>query len=175
MGFSLLPEYMFPKLTDISLTFLEKNGIKFLMIDLDNTLAAYDEHSPSEDILSWMSNIKENGITAAIISNSSRVMRVCSFAESFDITSVARAFKPSPANVLYLMETLNFKANESAMIGDQIFTDVLAANRAGIISIIVKPRKFTNIFLALRYVIELPIRFISRKKKKDDSKSNEGH
>ena len=168
MGFSLLPAFMFPGITEISPTFLNKTGIKFLMVDLDNTLAAYDEHSPSDDILKWISSIKESGITPAIISNSSRVMRVSSFAESFDINSIALARKPSPINVLYLMETFNFKANESALIGDQIFTDILAANRAGVISIIVKPRKFTNVFLKIRYVIELPIRYISRIKKKDD-------
>ena len=162
MGFSLLPEFLFPEITDISPAFLEKTGIKFLMIDLDNTLAAYDEQSPSEEILKWISSLKKSGITPAIISNSSRVMRVCSFAESFDVSSVARAHKPSPANILHLMETFNFKSNESALIGDQIFTDILAANRAGVISIIVKPRKFTNVFLAVRYVIELPIRYISR-------------
>ena len=165
MGFSLLPEFLFPEITDISPTFLKKAGIKFLMIDLDNTLASYDEHSPSVEILEWISSLKNSGITPVIISNSSRVMRVCSFAESFDINSIALARKPSPVNVLHLMETFNFKSNESALIGDQIFTDVLAANRAGIISIIVKPRKFTNIFLAVRYLIELPIRNIPRIKK----------
>ena len=168
MGFSLLPEFLFPEITDISPTFLEKAGIKFLMIDLDNTLASYDEHSPSEEILEWMLSIKNSGITPAIISNSSRVMRVCSFAESFDVNSIALARKPSPINVLHLMETFNFKSSESALIGDQIFTDVLAANRAGIVSIVIKPRKFTNVFLAIRYVIELPIRYISRKQKKDN-------
>ena len=173
MGFSLLPEYLFPGITDISPTFLKNNGIKFLMLDLDNTLAAYDEHSPSEDILSWISSIKDNGITPAIISNTSRVMRVCSFAESFDVSSVARAHKPSPVNVLYLMETFGFKESESALIGDQVFTDVLAANRAGIISIVIKPRKFTNVFLALRYIIEQPIRYFSKAKIMDGNKANE--
>ena len=173
MGFSLIPEFLFPGITDISPTFLKNNGIKFLMIDLDNTLAAYDEHSPSDEIFKWILCLKENGITPAIISNSSRVMRVCSFAESLDINSVARAFKPSPVNVLHLMETFGFSANESALIGDQVFTDVLAANRAGIISIVVKPRKFTNAFLAIRYIIEQPIRYFSKAKIMDGNKANE--
>ena len=164
MGFSLIPEFSFNKLTDISPVKLFDTGIKFLMIDLDNTLAAYDEHIPSDDIIIWMDSIKKTGITPAIISNSSRIMRVCSFAESFDIMSVARAGKPSVFNMLHLMETSGFSTHESALIGDQIFTDVLAANRAGVRSIIIKPRKFTNIFLKIRYFIEIPIRCFSRNK-----------
>jgi HAD superfamily phosphatase (TIGR01668 family) len=164
MGFCLLPDYSFSKITDISPEFLKDKGIKFLMIDLDNTLAAYDEHIPCEKISNWISGIKEAGITPALVSNTRKVMRVFSFAESFDCNSVASAKKPSIMNILDLMETSNAKANESALIGDQIFTDVLAANRAKIISIIVKPRKFTNIFLALRYYAEQPIRFFARNK-----------
>ena len=175
MGFCLIPDYSFPNTTDISPSFLKQKGIKFMMIDLDNTLAAYDEYAPSESISKWMSSIKASGITAALVSNSTRVMRVYTFAETFDINSVARARKPSPFNMLHLMETAGFNANESALIGDQIFTDVLAANRAQVVSIIVKPRKFTNVFLALRYYAEFPIRFFTRNKmmKSEESPTNE--
>ena len=164
MGFCLLADYSFTDITDISPRFLSEKGIKFLMIDLDNTLAAYDENVPADDVFRWISELKNNGITPALVSNSTRVMRVCSFAEAFDVQSVARARKPSPFNMLHLMETAGFSANESALVGDQIFTDVLAANRAEVISIVIKPRKFTNIFLALRYCAERPIRFFARNK-----------
>ena len=164
MSLSLIPEYSFSRVTDISPEFLKEKKIKFLMIDLDNTLAAYDEHYPSDDIHKWLSNIKDSGITPAIISNSTRVIRVYTFAEAFDINSAEYARKPSTGNMLHLMETSGYQENESALIGDQIFTDVLAANKAKVLSIIVKPRKFTNIFLFLRYGIEKPFRSLARNK-----------
>jgi HAD superfamily phosphatase (TIGR01668 family) len=164
MGFSLIPEFSFLNVTDIPPEFFKENGIRFIMVDLDNTLAAYDEHYPADEMLSWVANVKKSGITTAIISNSSRVMRVYTFAEAFDINSAANARKPSTGNMLHLMETSGFSVDESALIGDQIFTDVLCANLAQMTSIIIKPRKFTNIFLLLRYIIELPFRYFTRRK-----------
>lgn len=164
MSFSLLADISVEKITDIPPSFFNEKGIKFLMIDLDNTLAAYDEHSPADDVKKWIADIKEIGITPAIVSNSSRLMRVCAFAENFDVNSVARAAKPGIFNILHLIETSGFTAAESALIGDQIFTDVLAANRAGIMSVMTKPRKFTNIFLYLRYLAEKPFRYFAKQK-----------
>lgn len=168
MSLCLLPTYSFKSITDISPEFLVEKKIKFLMIDLDNTLAAYDEHCPSTDVHYWLLSVKDIGITPAIVSNTTRMMRVFTFAETFDVCSVARARKPSPANMLHLMKSEGFSADESALIGDQIFTDVLAANLAGITSIIINPRKFTNIFLAIRYFFELPFRFFTKNKIQED-------
>ena len=164
MSFSLIPAYSFRVITDISPDFLLRAGIRHLMLDLDNTIAAYDEDSPSDDILCWVNNMKTNGISLMIVSNSSHVIRVAVFAEAFDIGSIIRAAKPSPASILHYIDDTGFSARESALVGDQIFTDTLAANRAGVYSIIVKPRKFTNPLLALRYIIELPFRLLARTK-----------
>jgi HAD superfamily phosphatase (TIGR01668 family) len=155
-------EFVFNEITEISPAFLESIGVKFLMIDLDNTLASYDEHHPSDEVLNWINVLKEHKITPAIISNSVRIKRVYTFAEAFDIRSVYKARKPFIKNMLQLMEAAGFTAEESAVAGDQIFTDVLAANRAKTTSIIVKPKKFTNVFFKIRYIIELSIRRYSK-------------
>ena len=164
MSFSLIPQWSFPAVTDVSPEFLAAAGIRFLMLDLDNTIASYGEHSPSDEIVRWAAGIKDSGVAMAIVSNSSRVIRVAAFAEALDVGSVIRASKPSPAGLLHSMETAGFPSGESALAGDQVFTDTLAANRAGVLSIIVKPRKFTNPFLAIRYAIEIPFRSLARKK-----------
>jgi HAD superfamily phosphatase (TIGR01668 family) len=163
MGFSLIPGYSVNKNTDISPTLLINAGIKFLMIDIDNTICSYDEKMPAEEIHAWISGLKENGITPGLVSNSSRLMRVHEFAEAFDIRSVAKAGKPSTHNMRHLIESSGFSLNESAMVGDQIITDVLAANRLGILSIIVKPKKLKNIFFLIRYILEQPFRYFSDK------------
>jgi len=162
--FSLVPQYSFRELTDVTPDFLTRLGIKFLMLDLDNTIAAYDEHLLSDDMLRWTEEIKSSGIALFIISNSRRGKRVGAFSERLGVGFIMRSRKPSPRGVVDAMDTVGFSPGESALVGDQIFTDTLAANRAGVLSIIVKPRRFTNAFLALRYYLEIPFRALCRNK-----------
>jgi len=162
--FSPVPLYLFHDIKDITADFLEQLGIKFLMLDLDNTIAAYDEHVFSDDIFTWISNIKNNGIEIFVISNSTRKIRVESHSKSIDAGFIMEAYKPSPKGLHKAMEKAGYEAGVSALAGDQVFTDALAANRAGIVSIIVKPRRFTNPFLALRYYLEVPFRMLCKNK-----------
>ena len=158
MSFSLVPQYSFREFTDISPGFLRKLGIRFLMLDLDNTIAAYSEHSPAESVKQWIADIKKNGIEMYFISNSKRKYRVEVFAEAFDIGYIKDARKPSPHCLAQAMETMGYSNGDSAFLGDQIFADTLAANRAGVISIVVRPISLKNPLLSLRYVIEAPFR-----------------
>ena len=91
-----IPNFSFREITEISTSFLNELGIKFLMLDLDNTIAAYSEHKPAEDVLLWLNEIKQSGIKPFIITNSRRVNRVESFAEALDMGYIMNAKKPSP-------------------------------------------------------------------------------
>jgi len=162
--FSLIPNYSFRDITDVKTSFLEKLGIKFLMLDLDNTVAAYDEHVLSDEVSVWIDDIKSSGIELFIISNSTRHKRVSSHSESIGADFIMQSGKPSPKSLHDAMEKAGFDSEVSALAGDQIITDTLAANRAGVISIIVRPRRFTNPFFALRYYIEVPFRMMCKNK-----------
>jgi len=162
--FSLVPQYIFREITDVTTDFLEQNGIKLLILDLDNTIAAYDEHKLADSIAQWIADIRGGCIDLFIISNSTRKKRVTSFAESIGVGFIMQSGKPSPKSVLRAMEITGFDSGETALAGDQIFTDALAANRAGVVSIIVQPRRFTNPFLTLRYYVEIPFRAMCRNK-----------
>jgi len=162
--FSLIPQYSFREITDIKTDFLEQLGIKFLMLDLDNTISAYNEHAFSEDIMQWITNVKNSGVELFIISNSTRKKRVESHSDSIDTKFIMQSYKPSPRSLLQAMETSGFTTDVSALAGDQIATDTLAANRAGVTSIIVRPKRFTNPFLALRYLVEIPFRAMCKNK-----------
>jgi len=164
MRFSLIPQYSFREITDVTTDFLEHLGIKFLMLDLDNTIAAYDEHILSDDIMQWIGDIKKSGIELFIISNSTRKNRVESHSVSIGADFILESYKPSPKSLLHAMEISGFSPDISALAGDQILTDTLAANRAGVTSIIVRPKRFTNPFLAIRYFIEIPFRAMCKNK-----------
>jgi len=160
--FSPVPQYAFRGLTDVSPDLLGRLGVRFLMLDLDNTVAAYDETAPSDGVSRWVARAKGCGISLLILSNSLRRDRVEAFGRALGVGVVTGARKPSPKGVLAAMGSAGFPACESALIGDQAFTDALAANRAGVVSIIVRPRRFTNPFLAARYALEAPFRAMCR-------------
>ena len=158
MSFSLVPRYAFNKFTDISPGFLDKLGVRFLMCDLDNTITASGDNMPTDHITQWVFNMKRNGIELFLVSNNKKKERVKNFADACEIGYIKSARKPSRKGMLQAMETAGFIAAESAMLGDQIFADTLAANRAGIISLIVRPINMKNPLLFLRYMIEAPFR-----------------
>ena len=164
MSFSPVPKYMFSTTTDISAEFLQKLGIDFLMLDLDNTLARYGENTLREDTASWAKSLQESGISLFIVSNSHRHARVSAFAKALGVDYVNAAGKPSPSGVLRAMEISEMDKRSSALIGDQVYTDGLAANRSGVISIVVRPLKLKNPLLALRYFLELPFRAVCKNK-----------
>jgi len=158
MKLSLIPQYAFREFTEISPDFLRKLGVNFLMLDLDNTIATNSEHSPADSAGQWVENMKNNDFELFFISNNRRKGRVEAFAEAFGIGFINGARKPSPNSLLQAMKAKGFGAGESALLGDQIFADTLAANRAGVISIIVRPLTLKNPFLSLRYALEAPFR-----------------
>jgi len=162
--FSLIPAYTFREIIDVKPDFLEQLGIKLLLLDLDNTLAAYDEHMLADGISLWITEVQRKGIELCIISNSTRIKRVETFSESIGVNYIKKAGKPSPKELLNAMAAAGFGPGETAFAGDQIFTDTLAANRAGVVSIVVKPRRFTNPFLALRFYTEVPFRAMCKNK-----------
>jgi len=166
-SFSLIPQYAFRGITDITTDFLKQLGVKFLILDLDNTIAAYNEKKLADSIVLWIKTIQNSGIVIFIISNSNRKKRVEDFSGSIGAGYIKQAGKPSPKNVHRAMEKTGFSSDETALAGDQIFTDTLAANRAGVISIIVPPRRYTNPLFALRYGIEAPFRALCRNKLKN--------
>jgi len=157
VSFSPVPQYAYRELTDIPPDFLKKLGVKLLMLDLDNTVAAYTEHIPPVGVARWIAEVMERGITLYILSNS-RKKRVDTFAQALQIGCMKGARKPSPKGVRSTAAQFGFSSGESALAGDQVYTDVLAANRAGAISIVVRPRRFSNPFLAIRYALEAPFR-----------------
>ena len=161
MNLPLIPRYSFGKYTDISPSFLVNLNIKFLMLDLDNTIAKYSEHSPSPAADEWVRSMRGSNIQLFIISNSKREYRVEAFADALCLPYIKNAQKPSPVNLLSAMQDNGFIAIETAFLGDQIFTDTLAANRANITSIIVRPLSLRNPLLLLRFIAETPFRVLA--------------
>ncbi|MDR0314992.1 MAG: YqeG family HAD IIIA-type phosphatase [Oscillospiraceae bacterium] len=135
----LYPDYKFKKLVDITVEDLKSMGVKGIAVDLDNTMAIDNTDDPGEGVVEWLAEMKKAGFKISILSNSYR-KRARNFAKSVGgIDWVAMALKPSHYGYYRVKKKFKLKAYEIAMIGDQIFTDIIGANLAGMVSVYVFP------------------------------------
>ena len=125
---------------DVDYIKLYESGIRLILTDLDNTLVSYKDGEVNEKLLKWLEDRKTEGFEIMIISNNSSVARVKDFAEKLGIPYVARAMKPLKGGFKKVLKLANrkYSSNEIVAIGDQLMTDVFAANRMNYTSILVK-------------------------------------
>ena len=169
--FSLLPWKQAQSVYDLTGESLEKAGVRLLMADLDNTLCPYSVAEPDEALRTWLADLKEHGVTLFLLSNSRKPLRPAHFAQALGISYLGHAGKPKTGGYIKTMTEQNIEPEACAMVGDQIFTDILGANRSGVRSILVKPISLAgNPGRYLRYWAELPMRFLSRKRKWNNEK-----
>ena len=149
---------------EIETTFFLNNGVKLLLIDLDNTLDSYRLYEPTEKAYALIKRIKEAGITPIIVSNN-RGKRVNTYANLLNVECIASAHKPFSRRLRNFLKGKDAKLEETMLVGDQLITDVLAAKGAHIRVVltekIVKEDQFTTHFNRL---LDRPIRRHLRKK-----------
>jgi HAD superfamily phosphatase (TIGR01668 family) len=124
---------------------------------LDNTLAPYGGKPPSNELKAWKDSLARAGIRVFIISNTKRP-RVDLFAKQFGVDFIKHAKKPFRASVERAMAKFGASPGTTALVGDQLFTDILAANNCKLTSILVRPISLNNPLYFLRYCAELPFR-----------------
>ncbi|MCL1918407.1 MAG: YqeG family HAD IIIA-type phosphatase [Peptococcaceae bacterium] len=132
------PDYEVTHVRDISVDMLRQAGIQGLLIDVDNTIAPWRQ-SPTPDIKEWLANMDEAGIQLCILSNNRHPTRVKHMAEDLGILFIARAGKPRRRGYARAQQLLNLQHHEVAVVGDQIFTDIMGGKRAGVKTILVTP------------------------------------
>ncbi len=137
------PNFYFDKIWDISPDFLQKNNIKCLLIDVDNTLTTHDNPVPRDEVLSWLEDIKKAKIIPVVISNNTEE-RVAPFASSLGMEHISDAGKPLSKGVKKALQKTSFSKDEMLIIGDQIFTDVLCGKFSGVKTALVEPFELEN-------------------------------
>ncbi len=164
MAFSIIPRIRIDSVLQLEPEFLLARGISLLMLDLDNTLAPYSGSAPSDELFRWKERMNGAGVTLFIVSNT-HTQRAEKFAGLWGVPYVNAARKPRDEGISKALAQTGKKASEAALAGDQLFTDVLGANLAGLCSIVVEPIELKNLFYILRYGIEVPFRICRRKEK----------
>lgn len=164
MRVSCLPKVIFNSLTDITPVYLQSKGISALLMDFDNTIVPYTSNQPTDQMIVWLKRMQDSDITLCVVSNS-RKPRVVQFCEKYGLSCVTHSRKPFQKGIREALVRHNFQPNATALVGDQIFTDVLGANLGGLTSILITPIHLHNIWLKLRNYIEKPFIFAARGRK----------
>ncbi|OEF96371.1 YqeG family HAD IIIA-type phosphatase [Desulfuribacillus alkaliarsenatis] len=117
---------------------LKKRGIEGVLTDLDNTLVRWDEPATTQEVIQWFKELNDEGIKVVIISNNNEI-RVKEFADPMNVSFIHKARKPLKKGFVTGLKMLQLPANKTAVIGDQVLTDVLGGNRMGMYTILVDP------------------------------------
>ena len=139
MPFSLVPHRVFGCYADITPDYLTEQGITLLLSDLDFTLAAKKTPRPDQPLRDWIADLAAHGIGFMIVSNNRSGRRVTDFCAELGVPYQGHAGKPSPKGLRAAMDRAGAAPEHTAMLGDKLLTDMLAANRAQVLALMVEP------------------------------------
>ncbi|MFI3066768.1 YqeG family HAD IIIA-type phosphatase [Streptococcus suis] len=133
-----MPDFALEKAYDVTVESLKKHGIKIVFVDLDNTLIAWNNPDGTPEMRQWLHDLQDAGIPVVVVSNN-KYERVKRAVEKFGIEFEAFALKPFTFGINRALKRFDVQPYEVIMIGDQLMTDIRAAKRAGLKSVLVKP------------------------------------
>ena len=160
----LLPDFLFESVTEVVPSFLKCWELRLVLLDFDNTMLPYTTNEPDAALLAWIDRLKRAKIRLCIVSNS-RKPRVTEFARKYNIPCVTNAGKPGARGIREAMKRFGVQPIETALIGDQIYTDVLGAKRAGITAIHVRSIHNHTFWLRARHLLEVPLLAVARRRR----------
>ncbi len=134
------PNIKLNRVTDITLEILKKYNITSLILDVDNTLSTHHGQVLTEGLADWLDLMRKNGIKMTVLSNS-KAKRLEPFAKKIGLEYISLGLKPLPFGYLRALKRLKSKRKESAIVGDQIFTDIMGGNLVGIKTVLLTPIK----------------------------------
>lgn len=140
MPVSMTPYRVFPDYRHIDPAFFTRHGIRLLLCDLDYTLAPKSQPEPDDALRRWLSEVQAAGVTVMILSNNRNPVRVERFCRELGIEYEGHAGKPSAKGFRRAMARRGVTPEETAMLGDKLLTDMLGANRSGILALMEEPR-----------------------------------
>ena len=132
------PDGFAARLEEISLDELAQQGVRGIIIDLDNTLIGYNESVLAPAVVSWILTARRRGFRIALVSNNF-AQRVAAVGAHLEVPTVPSALKPLPRGFLRALALIGTQKHETVVVGDQLLTDVLGAKFAGLRAILTEP------------------------------------
>lgn len=135
----LCPQRWVESVTEIDPKALWDSGFRAVLLDLDNTLVPWQGSDIAPQRRAWVEDLKQMGFKLCLVSNTRHGRRLVHLSQVFGIPYVKRAWKPRKKGFRDALELLGCRPEETCMVGDQMFTDVLGGNRMGLFTIMVRP------------------------------------
>lgn len=151
------PSHRYKRVAGISPAALRAAGIRGILLDVDNTLSPHNAPTPEPDAVQWLRELAQSGIAVMIVSNN-HAPRVAPFAARLGLPYVSRGAKPLPVGFRRAQRMLGLPRAALAVVGDQLFTDILGGNLAGMTTWLVDPIcPETGWFFRLKRALERPL------------------
>lgn len=135
----LCPSICAESVPRVDIADLKGRGIRVLLLDLDNTLVRWQGWDIPPEVAAWVKEALAQGMKICIVSNTRTPKRLRALSESLGVPYVRRGSKPRRVGFREALKLLDAQPNEAAVIGDQVFTDVLGGNRLGALTVLVRP------------------------------------
>ena len=133
-------------ITDVDVDELAASGVRCVLFDRDNTVVPRDTGAAPESVMDWICRVREAGIALCMVSNNFHSQQVEASAAELGCAVVHHAMKPAPFAVRRALAIVGVDASEAVLIGDQVFTDVMAGNLAGVRTILVEPQSTSDLW-----------------------------
>ncbi len=135
---ALKPDLFLKSVHELDTALLSEKGISAIIIDIDNTLVPWDTKEPDEKVSQLVYSLLQKGFRICILSNNSK-KRVEEFNKGLKLPAIYKAVKPSRNAFRRAMKLMDASPENTAVIGDQLFTDILGGNRMGLYTVLVSP------------------------------------
>ena len=149
----LIPDYVFESIYDITPQLLRENHVRGVLIDLDGTLASHTAARPPDSLAPFVRALRDAGLKVLVFSNN-RAARVGKFCAALGVDFISRAGKPFSGGFQRAAERLGVPLSQTAVVGDQIFTDVFGGNRVGALTCYVQTLDRRFFWVNVRYQLE---------------------
>ena len=138
MGHFLKPDLRYRSVEEVDLKVLKERDVNYILLDLDNTIIDFYRNM-SDSVITWVNKAKEMNFKVYILSNTNKIDKVSKAAKTLNIEYISSAGKPFKRGFKKAIKRFGIIENETAMIGDQVLTDVVGANTMNMISVYVDP------------------------------------
>lgn len=135
---TIKPDQIVKDIHEINFDDLKKQGINALILDIDDTLIPRTLNDVTPQVYEWVANRKEEGFKLCLTSNSRHPLRIKFIGDTLDLPAMSLGFKPLPFAFWKSLKILNVRPENTAMIGDQLFMDILGGNLVNLHTIFVK-------------------------------------
>ena len=146
------------RISDIDLDELERQGVRCVLVDRDNTCVPRDTGKAPVEVLAWLEDARSRGMSTCVVSNNFHTDQVEASARELGCACVHHAMKPAPFAVRRALGIVGARPGEAVLVGDQLFTDVVAGNLAGVRTVLVEPQStkdlwYTHILRAIERLV----------------------